>query len=341
MSKIARSKDSVSHHSQRTTPFFNRGNGRFFSVQQKQENNPSNDIQIMRQESETGNQDMVFDLGERNPALVLNARLASRLTHTEQMIVQTACNKMTEIRQVIQSGRVWEFEEEEILIGETEVLGDPTLLQQRNQTLSEVIAGLANIIDMIISGQLHVIETTWYHQYLASLFFETQTGTISYGHYAQSGEPERHPIMGNRFFPWMRGARLRQAIYEPHDYIRYFPLLGSVLSAGTVPWWTPVHEICTPSTAIAESETPHLSRRVTEYWIHLADPVHHPTIIDGLYRGSPPSSLYMRPPGDEGSTIERIGDSYPLMQEGIQYFYMQGERRIDLPNIRSEYPELR
>jgi hypothetical protein len=226
------------------------------------------------------------------------------------------------------------------LIGESEVLGDRTLLEQRNQTLSEVIAGLANIIDLIISGQTEVGETTEYNQILAGIFFETQTHMISYGEYAQSQRIERNPLMGVRFFPWMRGSEIGRIIYEPHDYIRQSVLSGSVLPPGAVAWWAPMHLICTPSAAVEESGIAPTVRRYTDYWIHLPDAIRHPTTIDGLFRGAPPQSLYMSPPGEHGPTIERAGDSYPLMQEGGQYFYMLGERRIVLPNIESQYPQL-
>ena len=294
----------------------------------------------MREESDTLPQEEISGSRESSPVMALDTRLASGLSHTQQMIIQSACNKMAEIRRAIENGFAWEFENEDLLIGESEVLGDRTLLEQRNQTLSEVIAGLANIIDLIISGQVEVGETTDYEQILAGIFFETQTHLISYGQYAQLQRVERHPLMGARHFPWMQGSQIGRTIWEPHDYIRQSALSGSILPPGTLQWWAPIHQICTPSTA-EESESAPTVRRYTDYWIHLPDATHHPTVIDGLFRGSPPSSLFMTPPSEHGSDIVRVGDSYPLMQEGRQYFYMLGERRIALPNIESQYPELR
>ena len=296
----------------------------------------------MRQQSDTEQQASETEVREPGPGGMLNSRLAAGLRHDQQMLVQAACNRMAEIRRAIENGLAWEFENEDLLLGESEVLGEQTLLLQRNQTLSEVIAGLANIIDLIIAGQVEVGQFLEPNEILAGIFFETQTHMISYGQYAESQRIETHPLMGRRFLPWIRGSRATgvSIIYEPHDYIRFDALSGAVLPSGSVHWWAPIHPICNPTTAVEESVTAPTIRRYSEYWIHLPDPIHHPTVIDGLFRGSPPSSIYMTPPTEHGPDFVRLGDSYPLIREGRQYFYMLGERRIDLPNIESQYPQL-
>jgi len=305
-------------------PFFNKGDSHFFSVQRKENAGG----ELIQRDLPDPHEEVVPNLSNQGSTLPLPA----------QIIIQAACNKMQEIRTAIENGHTWEFENEDLMVGEVELFGDQSLLQQRNQMLNEMISGLANIIELILSGGYPVQNATSRpYSLLASIFFETQSDTISY---APPGVFEEHPIMGSRQAPWMGPPRVGHGTSQEINYIRERSITGSILPAVQAAWWAPFHDVCSP-TAVSEAavETP-MRRRYTDYWIHLADPVNQPTIIDGLTRGSPPSSLMLIPPGEGGARVERVGDSFPLMQEGNQYFYLQGERRIDLPNIRTQYPQL-
>jgi len=294
---------------------------------------------VQRKENADGNL-IQRDLLDEDEVVVPNlSNQASSMPIPAQIIIQAACDKMREIRLAISNGQTWEFENEELLVGESEILGDQRLLQDRRQMLNEVIIGLANIIDMILSGDYVVTNaTTLPYSMLAAIFDETQLDVITY---AAPGVFETHPLLGTRQAPWMQGVSdTHEAYNEAIDYIRNHSLSGAVLAPSQAAWWAPFHEVCNPSAVAEGVEASPTSRRYTDYWVHLADPVNQPTVIDGLTRGSPPSSLGLIPPGEGGPRIERVGDSFPLMQEGHQYFYMQGERRIDLPNIRTQYPQL-
>jgi hypothetical protein len=264
--------------------------------------------------------------------------------------IRLAEEKIAEIEDAVENGRIWPFEDEDLLLGSElleppgEGLGPPRDAREMRE-MAGVGPGRANRIERRLDVLAHVICN------LRTVISVLQSGAAQPVPPGVSGLSSDFALFyswnifehgwGSEVVDWSR--RLPDAEGEG-VYFGDFPFVEestestSVLRPADLPWWT-----CGPSAPQqreAASRPPPPSIRVTDLWVHIADPVRHPSIVDGIDRGAPSSSLFLGPPSAAGVGVERRGESFPLQREGNLFFYVLGDRRINLPNLPNRFPEL-
>lgn len=245
-------------------------------------------------------------------------------------LIRDACNKMAEIRQAAENGWIWPFENENLLLGsemfDRGVEGANPLMDQRARILADLLWRLASLIEAIQSGEHPVT------------YRVSDTGDNLASHtdnvYMET-DPEIPPI-----FPWI--IRRVHGISEvgEYRYIRESPERLSVLPIIPLPWYAPVMPgACSAGPAPAAERPPRA--RYTPFWVHIPDVVQQPARADRLDRDYPRASdTTLETPPTGATRTGGHGDSFPLMEQGGQYFYLLNGRRIDLPGLQEQFPEL-
>lgn len=264
--------------------------------------------------------------------------------------IRIAEERIREIRDAVASGRVWPFENEDLLLGsELLEVGVPGLrpppdvvtarehfgvgpgagstIERRLHLLANVICNLQTLVeDLRAGGALprSRVARSNFEVFYSGYIYERGRGT---------------EIMDWGVAPRDRGwGREGANTGGEYPYVEFSPGPTPVLRPARLPWWTcgPTPE---PSAAPPAPARP-MRRRMTEFWAHVPDPARHPAVVDYLETPVPSSNLYLGPPGREGARLERRGESYPVWRDERGWFYLLGDRRIDIPNFR-ELPVLR
>lgn len=255
--------------------------------------------------------------------------------------IQLAEEKIVEIQGAVENGRIWPFEDEDLLLASElleapgEGLGPPEGFRELREDVG-VGPGRENRIERRLDVLAHVICN------LRGLISDLQNGTIQ--HVLPRSPSDFNLFYMDYIFAHGWGTEIIDWAGPIADTAAEFPFVEEspastpVLRPAELPWWT-----CGPSQG-PQREVPRLPSpvpiRVTDFWVHIPDPMRHPSTVDDLERGAPSSSLYLGPPSAAGVSVERRGESFPLQREGGLFFYMLGDRRINLPDLTDRFPDL-
>ena len=264
--------------------------------------------------------------------------------------IRIAGQRIREIRDAVANGRIWPFENEDLLLGsELLEVGVPGLqppaevadarahfgvgpgagstIRRRLDLLANVVCNLQTLIeDLQAGGPLprSPEARSDFEVFYSGFIYERGRGTeiMDWG-------------VAPRDSGWGREGANTGGEYP---FVSVSPGPTPVLRPAQLPWWTcgPTPEPAAPSSAPARPTR----RRLTEFWAHVPDPVRRPAVVDYLETPVPSSNLYLGPPGREGARLEWRGQSYPVWRDERGWFYLLGDRRIDIPNFQ-ELPVLR
>lgn len=306
--------------------FFNTtGENGFFSQTHQEETpfftkNETDTIQKSEEDGETA----VQDLTPGDNAEYIGIR---------NEMIQLACIKMMQIREAAENGLIWQFEDEDLILGSEIVdrgaAGVSPLLDQRAEVLGEAINGLAQLVAALENGSYQIeFSSGWHWGDLAVHVNNVQT---------MLGLPEQpamypwteHPLPGGPVVP-----------YGFFGYITTNPGSTTALPSSTIPWWASIMpEACSGPEAAAPGEDP-VNVSNTPFWVHIPDLINRPDQVDWIDRDFPRSGTGLQTPPTGTTQITGHGDSFPLMREGGVYFYRLNGRRIDLPGLQRRFPQL-
>lgn len=244
-------------------------------------------------------------------------------------VIHDACNKMAEIRQAAENGWIWPFENEDLLLGsemiERGAAGANPLMDQRARVLADLLYRLARLIEAVQNGEHPVT-------------FRVSSGGSNLASHTSNYYDTLHPEIPEPL-AWMPQALLvDQSAYR---YIRESPERLSVLPIVPLPWYAPVMPAACNAGPAPATERPAPRARYTPFWVHIPDIVNEPARADRLDRDYPRASdTILTTPPTGATRTEGRGDSFPLMEQGGQYFYLLNGRRIDVPGLQEQFPEL-
>lgn len=253
-----------------------------------------------------------------------NAETISWGVEVRERYIQLADEKIAEIQEAVANGRIWFHEDEDILLGSELLEGtvEGATVERRLDVLARFICALREVISWMQSGSVPL--RNWPRPPLPPGLDLASLVNMS--------------IWGDDPFALMIDWGWLIPPGGMPGFIFNSPFSTPILQPAELPWWTCGPEA--PRQRTARVQPSPTSIRVTAFWVHIRDPVRHPSIADGIEQGAPSSSLYLGRPNAAGVTVEGRGESFPLLREGNRFFYMLGERRIYLPNLPQQFPDL-